>query len=84
MIPEVDLAITVHSGPHNSEIDRAYGSLAAHVTDHALAIDGPIRECYLVGPPETNDESQSRIEIGWPIFHTGQPSSRANEPLGGV
>jgi effector-binding domain-containing protein len=44
--------------------------LAAYVTDHALAVEGPIREYYLVGPHETADEDQWRTEIGWPIFHT--------------
>jgi len=73
VVPEVDLALTTHSGPHNGEIDRAYGALATHVTDHAIAIDGPIREYYVVGPHETNDENDWRTEIGWPIFHTGRP-----------
>jgi DNA-binding transcriptional MerR regulator len=72
VVPEVELAVTVHAGPHNGEVDRAYGSLATHVTDHALAVEGPIREYYLVGPHETKDEDQWRTEIGWPIFHTGQ------------
>lgn len=72
VIPEVELALTLHSGPHSAEIDRAYGALGAHVTDHALAVEGPIREYYLIGPHETTDESQWRTEIGWPIFHTGQ------------
>jgi DNA-binding transcriptional MerR regulator len=71
IVPEVELALTVHSGPHNTEIDRAYGALGAHVTDHALAVEGPIREYYVVGPHESRDESQWRTEIGWPIFHTG-------------
>jgi DNA-binding transcriptional MerR regulator/effector-binding domain-containing protein len=74
VVPEVDLALSVHNGPHDGEIDRAYGSLATYVTDHALAIEGPIREYYVIGPHETSDENQWRTEIGWPIFHTGQPS----------
>jgi len=40
----------------------------AYVAQHAL--DGPIRECYLVGSSETDDETQWRTEIGWPIFQT--------------
>ena len=78
LVPEVELALTVHLGPHSGEIDRAYGSLATYVTDHALAVDGPIREYYPVGPHETSDEQQWRTEVGWPIFDTGhaahQPS----------
>jgi DNA-binding transcriptional MerR regulator len=77
VIPEVELALTVHNGPHSGEIDRAYGSLATYVTAHALAIEGPIREYYVIGPHETTDQSQWRTEIGWPIFHTGQPDDRA-------
>ena len=72
VVPEVELALTTHLGPHNGEIDRAYGSLGAYVTEHALAVEGPIREYYLVGPHETIDEDQWRTDIGWPIFDTGQ------------
>jgi DNA-binding transcriptional MerR regulator len=81
LVPEVELALTVHDGPHAGEIDRAYGSLATYVAEHALAIEGPIREYYVIGLHETNDENQWRTEIGWPIFHTGQPDNRAtNRP----
>jgi DNA-binding transcriptional MerR regulator len=70
VIPEVELALTVHTGAH-TDVDLAYGSLATYVTDHALAVEGPIREYYLVGPHEAADEDQWRTEIGWPIFQTG-------------
>ncbi|MGH9120860.1 MAG: GyrI-like domain-containing protein, partial [Acidimicrobiales bacterium] len=71
VVPAAELAITVHVGPHTAEVDRAYGSLATYVANHALAVEGPIREYYVVGPHETSDEDQWRTEIGWPIFHTG-------------
>src|SRR6202034_3740777 len=71
VVPAVELATTVHTGPH-TDIDRAYGALATYVTQHALAIDGPIREYYLVGQHETSDESEWSTEIGWPIFQTGR------------
>ena len=71
VVPAVELATTVHTGTHN-DIDRAYGALATYVTEHALAVDGPIREYYLVGQHETSDESEWRTEIGWPIFLTGR------------
>jgi DNA-binding transcriptional MerR regulator len=73
VVPEVELAVTVHTGGH-TDVDLAYGSLATYVTDHALAVEGPIREYYVIGPHETPDEDQWRTEIGWPIFHTGQPA----------
>ena len=68
-VPPAELAIIVHHGPHDS-IDLAYGALATHVTQHALAVDGPIREYYLSGRHDTPDESAWRTEIGWPIFQT--------------
>jgi effector-binding domain-containing protein len=77
VVPAVELATTVHTGPH-SDIDRAYGALATYVTQHALALDGPIREYYLVGPHETSDESQWHTEIGWPIFQTGRSADPAH------
>lgn len=68
-VPPAELAIIVHEGPPDG-IDRAYGALATHVTQHALAVDGPIREYYLSGRYDTPDESAWRTEIGWPIFQT--------------
>jgi DNA-binding transcriptional MerR regulator len=69
-IPAAELATIVHRGPHDG-IDRAYGTLAAYVTDHELAVDGPVREYYLTGPSDTLDETAWRTEIGWPVFATG-------------
>jgi hypothetical protein len=56
VVPAVDLATIVHSGSH-SGIDRAYGALGAYVTQHALAIDGHIREYYVVCPSDTDEET---------------------------
>jgi DNA-binding transcriptional MerR regulator len=69
IVPPAELAVTVHLGS-NTEVDQTYGALAAYVTEHALAIDGPIREYYLVGFSDTRDESLWETEIGWPIFQT--------------
>jgi DNA-binding transcriptional MerR regulator len=76
VVPEAELAVTTHAGAHN-DVDLAYGSLAAYVSDHALGVEGPIREYYVIGPHETTDEEQWRTEIGWPIFHTGPTSNGA-------
>jgi effector-binding domain-containing protein len=70
IMPPVELATLIHEGSH-ANIDLAYGSLATYVTRHALAVEGPLREYYLVGPQDTTDESRWRTEIGWPIFQTG-------------
>lgn len=69
-LPGVELATLVHHGSH-ANIDLAYGALAAYVARHALAVEGPLREYYLVGPQDTPDMGAWRTEIGWPIFHTG-------------
>jgi effector-binding domain-containing protein len=68
-LPAAELAVIAHSGPHDN-IDRAYGALAGHVTRHALAVEGPIREFYPVNRHHTDDSARWRTEIGWPIFET--------------
>jgi DNA-binding transcriptional MerR regulator len=65
--PPAELAIITHTGP-SDEADRAYGTLAAYVARHALAVDGPMREYYVIGQTDTADTTQWRTEIGWPIF----------------
>ncbi len=69
-VPAVELAIIEHAGPP-ADVDRAYGTLAAYVARHAIAVDGPMREYYLVGQRETPDTSRWRTEIGWPVFQIG-------------
>ncbi|MER6071548.1 MerR family transcriptional regulator [Streptomyces sp. NPDC001817] len=69
-VPPAELAVIEHCGPP-SEVDRAYGTLAAYVARHALAVDGPIREYYLVGRRQTPDSALWRTEVCWPVFHTG-------------
>jgi DNA-binding transcriptional MerR regulator/effector-binding domain-containing protein len=70
VIPAAELAVIVHPGSH-ADVDRSYGALATYVADHALRVDGPIREYYVVSRDDTRDESAWRTEIGWPIFSTG-------------
>jgi DNA-binding transcriptional MerR regulator len=66
-LPPVELATTVHHGPHD-DIDVTYGRLGMWVVAHALAVDGPIYETYLVGPRDDVTPTRWRTEIGWPIF----------------
>jgi DNA-binding transcriptional MerR regulator len=68
-VPAIELAVIEHRGSH-ANVDVAYGALATYVSEHALAIEGPIREYYLVGQLDTADDSAWRTEIGWPIFQT--------------
>jgi DNA-binding transcriptional MerR regulator len=66
-VPAAELAITMHHGPHD-DIDVSYGQLGTYVTEHALAVSGPVRETYLTGPRDTGDSAAWRTEIGWPVF----------------
>lgn len=66
-LPAAEFAVAVHRGPHD-DIDVTYGRLGAWVVGHALAVDGPIRETYLVGPRDTEVSARWRTEIGWPVF----------------
>jgi DNA-binding transcriptional MerR regulator/effector-binding domain-containing protein len=73
VIPAAELATIVHAGSDEG-IDLAYGALAAYVASHELAVEGAIREYYLVSSHDTHDPSAWRTEIGWPIFRTGTPA----------
>ena len=69
VIPAAELAVTVHRGPH-TDIDVTYGALGSYVTEHALGVDGPVREYYPVDAHSTRDTTSWQTEIGWPIFRT--------------
>jgi len=62
-----ELATVVHHGAHD-DIDVTYGRLGAWVVEHALAVDGPVHETYVVSPADTPDRAAWRTEIGWPVF----------------
>jgi DNA-binding transcriptional MerR regulator len=66
-LPSVELAVTTHVGEHD-DIDVTYGELGAWVVSNALAVAGPVRETYLVGPRDAADPAAWRTEIGWPVF----------------
>ncbi|MET0930944.1 MAG: MerR family transcriptional regulator [Aeromicrobium sp.] len=69
-LPAVELAVTTHAGEHD-DIEVTYGELGAWVVANALAVAGPVREIYLVGPRDTSDPTAWRTEIGWPVFRVG-------------
>ena len=66
-LPAVELALTTHVGEHD-DIAVTYGELGTWVVGNALAVAGPVRETYLVGPRDTKDPAAWRTEIGWPVF----------------
>ena len=64
-IPAAELAITEHRGAHH-DIDVSYGALGAYVTAHAIGVEGPVRESYLVD--SRSPAAEWRTELGWPVF----------------
>jgi DNA-binding transcriptional MerR regulator/effector-binding domain-containing protein len=71
VVPAAELATTVHAGPHD-DIDVTYAALGIFASQQALAVSGPVREVYLVGPRDTDNREAWRTEIGWPIFQTAE------------
>ena len=67
-IPGGRYAVAVHAGPF-VDFDKTYAALGSHVATHETAAPGPIREIYLVSPPDTTDEARYRTEVCWPISH---------------
>jgi DNA-binding transcriptional MerR regulator len=64
-IPAAELAVTQHRGPHD-DIDLTYSALGAYVSAHAIGVEGPVRESYLVDP--RTPPAGWHTEIGWPVF----------------
>ncbi len=68
-IPATELAVARHDGPL-ADIDLTYGDLGAYVMRHEIGVDGPLRERYVRGLLDTEDEADWVTEIGWPIFRS--------------
>ncbi|MEO8694795.1 MAG: MerR family transcriptional regulator [Acidimicrobiales bacterium] len=71
-VPGAQLAVMTHYGAF-ADIDRTYGALGTIVAELAIGIDGPIREHYLVTDADTDDVSQQRTEVCWPISRRPTP-----------
>jgi DNA-binding transcriptional MerR regulator len=69
IVPPAELAVALHRGSP-SDIDLTYGALGAYVMRHEISIEGPLRENYLVGFLDTDDEARWETEIAWPIFRS--------------
>jgi effector-binding domain-containing protein len=63
----VERAVATHVGEHD-DIDVTYGELGAWVVANALAVAGPVRETYRVGPRDAPDPAAWRTEIDWLVF----------------
>jgi DNA-binding transcriptional MerR regulator/effector-binding domain-containing protein len=69
IVPGAELAVLRHHGPFTN-IDLTYGELGAYVIKHEISVQGPLRENYLCGFPDTQDAQAWETEIGWPIFRS--------------
>jgi DNA-binding transcriptional MerR regulator len=72
VVPAAELVTVVHAGSYY-DFDLAYGALATHVAQHAISVDEPIREYFLVGPQDTRDETAWRTELGGQSFTPPPP-----------
>ena len=69
VVPPAELAIILHRGPL-TDVDLTYGELGAHVMEHEISVEGPLREHYLSGFLDADDPGHWETEIGWPIFRS--------------
>jgi effector-binding domain-containing protein len=66
ILPGGPHAVALHAGPF-VDFDKTYAALGSHVATFETAAPGPIREIYLVSPPETTDEASFRTQVCWPL-----------------
>lgn len=73
-LPALTVAVASHHGPYTT-VGETYRQLGRWVATHATSLDLPVRERYLVGPPEPADRFLT--EIHWPVegpVHQETPS----------
>jgi effector-binding domain-containing protein len=66
IVPGGPHAVAMHAGPF-IDFDKTYAALGCHVAEYETAAPGPIREIYLVSPPETTDQASFRTQVCWPL-----------------
>ena len=74
VVPGAEIAIIHHHGSL-ANIDLTYGDLGSYVMKHEINVDGPLRENYLQGFLDTEDDDSWDTEIGWPIFRSDKPAN---------
>lgn len=76
VVPAAELAVVRHHGSLD-DIDVTYGELGTHAMNHEISVDGPLREYYLCGHQDTDDEDKWETEVCWPVFRADSDSSAA-------
>jgi DNA-binding transcriptional MerR regulator len=72
-IPPAELAVAIHRGSL-ADLDQTSGALGTYVAEHQIGADGPIREHYLIGGLDTDDEHDFVTEVCWPVSKTTPPA----------
>jgi len=72
-IPSAELAVAIHRGSL-TDLDQTSGALGTYVAEREIGADGPIREHFLVGEFDTDDEHNYVTEVCWPVFQPTPPS----------
>ena len=65
-VPTARVAVLVHTGDYDT-IGDTYRTLGAWVARHAEHAGERVREWYVIGPTDTDDPTEFRTEISWPI-----------------
>jgi DNA-binding transcriptional MerR regulator len=65
-IPSAELAVAVHRGSL-ADLDQTSGALGTYVAEHRIGADGPIREHFVVGEFDTDDDHNYVTEVCWPV-----------------
>ncbi len=69
VIPAAEVAVTTHHGSPDDG-DLAYSQLGSYIAEHELAVGWQLREYYHRDHSHTDDSTQWRTEIAWPIIDT--------------
>jgi DNA-binding transcriptional MerR regulator len=65
-VPGARVAVLVHTGSYDT-IGDTYRSLGAWVARHAEHAGERVREWYVIGPIDTDEPTEFRTEISWPL-----------------
>jgi DNA-binding transcriptional MerR regulator/effector-binding domain-containing protein len=69
VVPAAEVAVTTHYGSPDDG-DLAYAQLGSYIAEHELAVGWQLREYYHRDHSHTDDSTEWRTEIAWPIIDT--------------
>lgn len=72
LVPAAEVAVTIHNGSM-ADIDLAYAELGSYIAGQELAVGPRILEYYHRDHTHTDDDSQWRTEVAWPIIDVHSP-----------